>query len=469
MAFSLGAQKVGINKETPKTTLDVHGAISSSHFLIEVLEDTVDIPSDYNLVILYNAVADSTVAILPDPPSGVTGQRLLIKNASYVPVFVPMTVLGINIPPFETAEFLLTSYDDWSFIGTSKVINEDQFWKIYGNTGTNPFYNGIGTIDSIDLTIKTSNVPRIQIGWAGNIGMGDYYQEDQLLRVKSNLLKTTGYFENNAAEFGDNGSSSAVFGNNLSYTNGNNYGGYFTSTGYETYGIGNNIGVAAIAENGANSSIGLYAAGATLAAHFDEGKVVVDESLGIGMYPNSNTRLEVDKPQYLDNAAKFHFKLDGKDNEVTIGKKLGNDFMGMYIDVEDTYDSIAIWAKGKAFILNDLAVGGAIVPIGYTMAVDGKIIAEEVRVQNSLDWPDYVFEEDYSLRPLKEVRAFIKENKHLPDVPSASEVDQSGIQLGEMQNILLRKVEELTLYLIDQQKEIEQLKHELAALRADQN
>ena len=142
--------------------------------------------------------------------------------------------------------------------------------------------------------------------------------------------------------------------------------------------------------------------------------------------------------------------------------------MGLYIDVEDTYDSIAIWAKGKAFILNDLGVGGALVPAGYTMAVDGKVIAEEVRVQNSLDWPDYVFAEHYPLRPIQDVEAFIRTHQHLPDVPSAKHVEEEGIMLGEMQTTLLKKIEELTLYLISQQKEIEELKVQVSILQNTQ-
>ena len=171
-------------------------------------------------------------------------------------------------------------------------------------------------------------------------------------------------------------------------------------------------------------------------------------------------------PEYDNIAARFVFQLDGNDNEVSIGKKLGTDFMGLYIDVENTYDSIAIWAKGKAFILNDLSVGGAIAPPGYTLAVDGKVIAEEVRVQNSLEWPDYVFQQDYPLLPIGEVASFVEQHSHLPGVPSAKEVAEAGVMVGEMQAILLQKIEELTLYLIGQQKEIEELKALVSTLQA---
>ena len=74
--------------------------------------------------------------------------------------------------------------------------------------------------------------------------------------------------------------------------------------------------------------------------------------------------------------------------------------------------------------------------------------------------PDYVFEEDYDLRTIEEVAEYVQENKHLPEVPSAQEMGKEGQDLGSMNLLLLKKVEELTLYLIEQQKELEQLRRD---------
>lgn len=93
---------------------------------------------------------------------------------------------------------------------------------------------------------------------------------------------------------------------------------------------------------------------------------------------------------------------------------------------------------------------------GYKLAVNGKIKALEVSITTD-GWADYVFEKNYNLKSLEEVEAFIQENKHLPDVPSEAEVLENGIAVGEMSTILLQKIEELTLYLIDQNKRIENL------------
>jgi len=98
---------------------------------------------------------------------------------------------------------------------------------------------------------------------------------------------------------------------------------------------------------------------------------------------------------------------------------------------------------------------------GYTLGVNGKIIATEVVVKEYVNWPDYVFENNYKLAELTEVEAYVKEKKHLPGVPSANEVKDNGVALGEMNKILLLKIEELTLHMIQQQKEIDALKQQI--------
>lgn len=107
----------------------------------------------------------------------------------------------------------------------------------------------------------------------------------------------------------------------------------------------------------------------------------------------------------------------------------------------------------------------------HRLAVEGSIGARKVKVEAS-GWSDFVFENDYRLRPLKEVEKFISVNKHLPEIPSAEEVKQNGIDLGQMDAKLLQKIEELTLYLIEQNKQtqaqqarIEQLEKELKVLK----
>lgn len=100
----------------------------------------------------------------------------------------------------------------------------------------------------------------------------------------------------------------------------------------------------------------------------------------------------------------------------------------------------------------------------FQISNNGIARSREVIVNLEQAWPDYVFDSDYKLAPLQEVASFIEENGHLPNVPNAAQVASEGIQLGEMNRILLEKVEELTLHLIEQQKQIEEQKQRIEAL-----
>ncbi|EAY25875.1 hypothetical protein [Microscilla marina] len=135
----------------------------------------------------------------------------------------------------------------------------------------------------------------------------------------------------------------------------------------------------------------------------------------------------------------------------------------LYIDNSSTtipliYGDFA--TNGVGINTNKLSDGST----NYTLSVNGRVRASEVKVYTG--WADYVFEKGYKLRPLNEVEAYIEKNGHLPDVPSAKQVEKNGIFIGEMNATLLRKIEELTLYMISMKKEVEHLKNENKALKA---
>jgi hypothetical protein len=93
---------------------------------------------------------------------------------------------------------------------------------------------------------------------------------------------------------------------------------------------------------------------------------------------------------------------------------------------------------------------------GYMLAVNGKIRSTELVVETG--WADYVFDKNYKLRPLNDLEKFIQQNKHLPNIPSAAEIEANGLHVGDVQKRMMEKIEELTLYIIDLKKEIDQLK-----------
>lgn len=89
------------------------------------------------------------------------------------------------------------------------------------------------------------------------------------------------------------------------------------------------------------------------------------------------------------------------------------------------------------------------------LSVNGNIRAKEIKVETA-NWPDYVFRDNYRMQSLTELEEYIKVNKHLPDMPSAQKAEKEGIDLGEMNKLLLKKVEELTLHVIELSKKLDQ-------------
>ncbi|SHK68996.1 hypothetical protein SAMN04488007_3658 [Maribacter aquivivus] len=118
----------------------------------------------------------------------------------------------------------------------------------------------------------------------------------------------------------------------------------------------------------------------------------------------------------------------------------------------------SIWTENNSIASYVGKVGiGTSSPGNYELAVNGNIRAKEVKVETA-NWPDYVFDNTYVLPSLEEVQQHIAQKGHLPNIPSAKEIESNGLELGEMNRLLLEKIEEIMLYTIQQQKEIEELK-----------
>ena len=143
--------------------------------------------------------------------------------------------------------------------------------------------------------------------------------------------------------------------------------------------------------------------------------------------------------------------------------EMGIDATGGYLQA---YNNIPlIYHLGGAERMRITADGnfaiGTANPQGYKLAVAGNVIAESVKVALRGSWPDYVFKPENKLLSLQEVEKYVKVNNHLPEMPSEAEVKKEGIDLGQMDAKLLKKIEELTLHLIEQNKRIEELERQL--------
>ena len=134
-----------------------------------------------------------------------------------------------------------------------------------------------------------------------------------------------------------------------------------------------------------------------------------------------------------------------------------------YADTTDQFDFVAGGASRMAINLGNGNVGIGVETPVYKLEVCGTIRAKEVRVETG--WCDYVFEKNYKLKSIDELEKYINENKHLPGIAPASEVEKEGLKVGEMNKAMMEKIEELTLYVIKLSKDNKKLQAEIDALK----
>lgn len=190
-------------------------------------------------------------------------------------------------------------------------------------------------------------------------------------------------------------------------------------------------------------------------------------SIGNGSDQPANLSLWASEPGWTYYGTGIGYNVNGSPHYGRIDNTRGSSyirflpgetkFMFQTASVTDV-DALTVKDDGK------VGIGTSVIPSEFKLAVAGKVIAEEVVVKLQSAWPDYVFHQDYRLKPLHEVEQFVKTNKHLPGIPSAAQVEEKGLSMGEMQNKLLQKVEELTLYIIEQQKQIDQQNEKIRLL-----
>ena len=160
-------------------------------------------------------------------------------------------------------------------------------------------------------------------------------------------------------------------------------------------------------------------------------------------------------PEYLETgewAIEFAPAYQGNQSGLNFWKPSGSH----NLSGEDGYGNYYLFINDDG----NVGIGTGTPESDYKLTVDGKIYCEKVKVVADVTAPDYVFDKDYSLLPIDKLKPYIDKNKHLPDVPSAEEMKKNGLDLGDMTIILLKKIEENTLYIIEQNKEIEKLKKE---------
>jgi len=187
----------------------------------------------------------------------------------------------------------------------------------------------------------------------------------------------------------------------------------------------------------------------------------------MGGYANKGIPIYVDVQQYVNYTVKITYLQNHVEalewlNEIKINlapgpQQIDNFTAQTVLDKPlSSSKNLMVSGTGNHYISNgNLGIGNTTPQ--EKLSVNGNIRAKEIKVETA-NWPDYVFEEDYQLTPLSEIETFIKVNKHLPDIPSAQKIAEDGLSVGEMNKLLLKKIEELTLHLIEKDKEIRELK-----------
>jgi hypothetical protein len=171
------------------------------------------------------------------------------------------------------------------------------------------------------------------------------------------------------------------------------------------------------------------------------GKVLTSDANGIGTWQTAD----------FSNG----WKLAGNGN-TDLSSFIGTTINQPLIFKTNNLERVRINGDGTTFLNGKLSIGDAqYFNSDYALSVKGQILAERVVVLLKSTWPDYTFASDYKLMPLYQVEEYINKNKHLPGVPSEQEVKEKGIELGDMNAVLLEKVEELTLHAIEHKKVID--------------
>ena len=204
-------------------------------------------------------------------------------------------------------------------------------------------------------------------------------------------------------------------------------------------------------------------------------KVDDEDFFKMSIYGNTSLSVAYLQPQFTSAENGYDFIRLGSPQEYFGGLMYnrtnksygdGNDFTIFSYSDRDIY--LRTSAKAKTVVpYGQFAIGTSNIPAGYKMAIDGKVICEELKVQLSQNWADYVFDEEYDLLSLKEVEQTIEAQGHLHNTPSAADLKaEGGIELSKMTINQQEKIEELFLHMIEMNKTVELLKTENESLKS---
>lgn len=317
------------------------------------------------------------------------------------------------------------------------------------STGTPYTFLTPNTTNRVGIGTTSPSIGRLQIGSPGN--------------TDSNKIVIPGVYNFEKAKFGEyyNGAAGLEFINH--WTSSSSYGVRLLANVDQTVpGLQLQYAPIASTEGGLSYSAGMF-------MRADNGNI------GIGT-TNPGNKLQI--ADGADDASsygsvqiiratnpgdyRFHLAFVRSSQMVSgIGYVSGTNTLGIWAGV-NTNSTVPLIS-----FLQNQSVGIGTVNPQSLLAVKGTVTAQKVIVTQT-GWADYVFDSSYRLRSLDTVENFIQDNKHLPDVPSAKQIETEGSDLADNQRILLQKIEELTLYIIRQNKKIESMQADIDGLKKKQ-
>jgi hypothetical protein len=360
------------------------------------------------------------------------------------------------------------------------VAGVDGDWTLQGNVaGATDF---IGTTNAQSLTFKVNNINSGQISAAGgNTYFGQFAGATNIAGTGTGTVNTA--IGNAAMLSNSNGRSNVAIGGNS--LRGNTTGNFNVALGIDALRSNTTSGFnIAIGTNALKSSLGAGTVGDNTAIGGNTLSANTTGTSNTAIGPGALASNTTGSGNFAVGQAAMSGKTSGNNN-LALGNFAGqnnvsgsnNIFIGSEAGRSETTSNklyVSNTATATPLIYGDFSAEyvtiGDVSPTlrsqgvatgGYNLLVKGGILTEKVKValaQAGTDWADYVFEDSYSLMPLAEVEAFTKANKHLPNVPSAEEMVNSGLDVAATSKMFMEKIEELTLYIIQLKKEINELK-----------
>ena len=329
---------------------------------------------------------------------------------------------------------------------TNSITTSAEFRGIFNGVdlriGSNTFIGGLGafgTNSNHPIAFFSNTLERMRVLENGNVGIG----------TTSPLTKFHVYTNSDiyAASFGNE-----LYNLRLAGTAEGPYGYSLLQSFYNNAPGGKII----LQRDAGNVGIGTTSPACKLDVNGNtmiRGQIQISQPTSYGQLSITNTGTDRESPAEVVFSKNSQITAVGYRRNRAIGGNLTNDF---------TKEGMFLFQGGKDVLFMELN-GPAI--FSSDLNIDGNTKTRKIKVTQT-DWPDYVFDTSYQLTPLPQVEKYIQTNKHLPEVPSVAEVKKEGLDLGDNQALLLKKIEELTLYILQQHKEFQSIKEEMKDLKS---